>query len=119
MSTPENPVDLQLEILKAIDDQYDDCRIRGTPVSDLVELLSRTVTCLHQQGSRMQLSDLHQSVAKTRGNEYLKQTIRSNEKYEGRGKKLVELRTELDETTRKLDEALAELPVVREGMDEA
>ena len=96
MITPENPVDLELEILKAIDDQYDNCKIRGTPVSDLVDLLSRAVACLHQQGSRMQLSDLHQSVAKTRGNEYLKQAIRNNERYEGARKLAQDLRAQLD-----------------------
>ena len=120
MSTTKTPVDIQLALLKAASYQLDDGDIRGNRFDHVLhELLHQAVDCIGAQIAEKNLTGLRLGAASTRGNEYLKQAIRNNEKYEARGKQLVELRKELDATTEKLDAALAELPELQGGMTEA
>lgn len=94
MSKTPTPVDTQLALLKAGSDQLDNGQIRGRNFdNELHELLHQAVDCISAQIAEKNLTSLRLEAARTRGNEYLKQAIRNNEKYEQARKKLVEIET--------------------------
>jgi hypothetical protein len=83
MSAPKTPAAIQLALLKAASDQLDDNEIRGHRFdSDLNELLHLAVDCIGTQIAEKSLNILRLGAARTRGDEYLKQAMKANKKYE-------------------------------------